>query len=437
MVLSRDAASGALAVLNTVFGGSGGVPWLRSPGDLEAAPDGAFIYVGVDAGLGAFRRDALTGMLTPLEGMPREGRQFTPIAVSPDGRYVVSNAGTWNRDLSVQGGAYRGGYAPGQQPQCQSSGPGPSTCGYPLAFEISPESGLLVTGLVTERSMTTSPLDPGQGAQSYTEGRDGAQGLHSPTAFAWSPDGSYLYTAAGPWDNSFPFGGPGEGTIGVWRRTPGRPRLEQTAAFGHLVPTPPDSRSPGSISIEAGASFTNSATVSVLIRPPGSSTAIASLRLANTERFENASATRLSPDGRYAWRLEDVGLGRDVRRVHVRFTSPDDAGVSPPQDLSDDIVLDQRPPLVLGGVLEVAKPLGVRAGVSRRRGRSVLRLRARDNRSGVRRVQVTTKRARPGRKKRFGARLAVRGRPKGLWVRVFDGAGNRSRWRLVRRARRR
>ena len=84
-----------------------------------------------------------------------------------------------------------------------------------------------------------------------------------------------------------------------------------------------------------------------------------------------------------------------------------------------------------------AAPRIARAGLHQtrasRRAITLLRLRARDNRSGVRSVQVTTKRSRPGKARRYKRRLAVKGHPRRVWVRVIDKAGNKSRWKSVKR----
>jgi hypothetical protein len=85
--------------------------------------------------------------------------------------------------------------------------------------------------------------------------------------------------------------------------------------------------------------------------------------------------------------------------------------------VSDDIVLDQRPPVVQSATQEGG----------------VLRLRARDERSGVRGMQVARRPAAPGRVRPFRRALRVGHAARRLYVRVHDGAGNASRWRVARR----
>jgi hypothetical protein len=89
--------------------------------------------------------------------------------------------------------------------------------------------------------------------------------------------------------------------------------------------------------------------------------------------------------------------------------------------VSDDIILDQTPPQVVSASLK-------RVGT-----RTLVTLKARDDRSGVRRVQVTRNRRKPGRALAFARVLRVPGAPRKLYVRVRDGAGNYSAWRSARR----
>jgi hypothetical protein len=84
-------------------------------------------------------------------------------------------------------------------------------------------------------------------------------------------------------------------------------------------------------------------------------------------------------------------------------------------------VLDQREPAVLTATARAA------------RSKRIVRVRARDNLSGVTAVQISVgARASRERFRPFTrAPAVVRGKGK-IWVRVRDGAGNISAWRAVR-----
>jgi hypothetical protein len=65
--------------------------------------------------------------------------------------------------------------------------------------------------------------------------------------------------------------------------------------------------------------------------------------------------------------------------------------------------------------------------------RTRVTLRARDNRSGVTRLQVTRDRRKPGKARRFTTTVYVKAAPRVLYLRVRDGAGNLSAWRRAKR----
>jgi hypothetical protein len=123
------------------------------------------------------------------------------------------------------------------------------------------------------------------------------------------------------------------------------------------------------------------------------------------------------------WRLEGVGSSRLPRVVYVRFGAT--FRPVPAVTYQDDIILDQTRPVVTG--FETLGPTAATAAGRRHR----LAIRARDSVSGVERMQLTTKRSKPGRWRKFRRRAALRTGAPRAFVRVRDRAGNRSRWRRV------
>jgi hypothetical protein len=167
------------------------------------------------------------------------------------------------------------------------------------------------------------------------------------------------------------------------------------------------------VSVNDGAIYTNTPDVTVTVYCPR----VASARLSHTAgQFAGSSPMRVfGLETHLPWRLDTLTATRDVKRVHLRFT-PMRAGESFPE-IFDDIILDQRPPEVVTALITGSR----------------LKLKARDNRSGVKRVQVTTNRKKPGKARGFSSRVKLSGRPRSVHVRVLDGAGNRSKWRVARR----
>jgi hypothetical protein len=226
----------------------------------------------------------------------------------------------------------------------------------------------------------------------------------------WSPEGrfAYLDAATAPADD-----GPGaRGKIGLdvlaWDDSSRTLSFTQFLTF--KLAYGPNEGQP-SLTIDHGALYTKDANVTLSFRPAPHTQ---SFRIANDPaKLDDGPARRVDADGDYAWRLATgAGAPRDVRHVHVRVWTY----ANEPIDVSDDVVLDQHPPVITSAVVEDGQ----------------LRLRARDNRSGVRRMQVTRDRSKPGPRRPFAKKLPV-ARYGRVWVRVFDGAKNRSHWRAAER----
>jgi hypothetical protein len=188
-----------------------------------------------------------------------------------------------------------------------------------------------------------------------------------------------------------------------------------TATRSVRVNDPPGAPRLYGVSVNQGALFTNSREVTLNLSYPRSTTGVV---MSNDGGFLDALA--LDPSPRLRWRLASSGPERLPKTVYVRFL----AGPFVTDSYSDDIVLDETEPSVL-----TATARGARASASRR----VVRIRARDNASGISGMQVslgaraTRRRFRPF----TSGPVVIRGRGR-IWVRVRDGAGNVSAWRIVR-----
>lgn len=404
IIVARDVASGALRRVGAVWGGHAAddVSWLRHPFQLALPRDGRSLYVAAaEGGLGAFDRNPITGSLTPA-AEPLIPNGVMSVSAPAAGDWLYSGSMHWARNPATGALSQTGSGNP-----CPST---PSNCGPGPTAAIPDGSGVAIAGfyagmlhLAARSGSVISPL--GSWSASPNPARNGR-----PSVLAWAPDSRTLYA------------GLGYGPIAVWQRLGSSPWLR----YAGVVEGSPEVRNGPFVTINGGALFTNSRDVTLTVgRPPGAS----SLRLSNTSVFDAAPFRRFSADGSYRWRLGPTGLGRDVRRVHLSYLEWGLPGrPALPRELADDIVLDERAPRLLSATVSSRRTK--RALGSRSR---TLRLRARDNRSGVKRMQVTRKRAHPGRKRRYVRALrAPKGRGK-VWIRVFDGAGNASRWRAARR----
>jgi hypothetical protein len=189
-------------------------------------------------------------------------------------------------------------------------------------------------------------------------------------------------------------------------------------------PQPPDDvwlRSDGrpvGVTINGTAPYTNNPNVTLTVLRPPSATA---LRISNDGGFSRWYTTPPNRTERYRFRLESSGPERLPKTVYVRFDGPLDQT----RTFTDDIVLDQRPPRVLG-----ARRLDRTGGAcAARRGCVRITLKARDSTSGVAAAQFARVRRHPWVSIAFHQRLALRHAPS--WVRVRDRAGNVSRWSRV------
>lgn len=165
------------------------------------------------------------------------------------------------------------------------------------------------------------------------------------------------------------------------------------------------------VSIDGGALYTSTPDVTLNLVYPPSTTGVV---MSNDGGFLNALA--LDPSPRMRWQLASTGSERLPKTVYVRFL----AGPFVTDSYSDDIVLDETRPAVTAAV--------VRASGARR----IVRVRARDNASGVAAIQVCVgARASRDRFRQWVGGPLVVARSGTIWIRVRDGAGNVSRWRAA------
>jgi hypothetical protein len=168
---------------------------------------------------------------------------------------------------------------------------------------------------------------------------------------------------------------------------------------------------PIGISINGGATFTNSPEVHVVARGPDGTTG---LMLDNDGGFFAPGRFDLKPSETYPWRLKETGAERLPETVYARFLGD---GLDATETFTDDIILDETPPVVTSASVR----------------EDMLRIGARDSVSGVGAMQWRFAGHRKASSFRpFATKLRVHGRvPR--YVRVRDRASNLSRWRAISR----
>ena len=171
------------------------------------------------------------------------------------------------------------------------------------------------------------------------------------------------------------------------------------------------------VSIAAGARYSKNPKLQLTIIPPDGA---AGLSISNDGGFKQPFGGQIDLGRRYPWVLDSSGPERLPKTVYVRFNGP---CLDPSQTFQDDIILDETAPTL-------STPT-VRGPAKGRRGALTLTLKASDNASGVKRVEVRRRQARI-LAAAYKRRLRLKGSPRRLTVRVIDGAGNASRWKQVK-----
>jgi len=220
----------------------------------------------------------------------------------------------------------------------------------------------------------------------------------------------------------------------------------------HVFLSPPAGE-PG-MSINGGDIFTNSTNVTLKIVWPSFATAV---RISNDGGFATSKTITKSLDGSISWQLDNSLVGIYTKNVYLRFSGD---FIDSFRTYSDDIILDNTAPVISSAKAQStssASELVVPASYNLSHGATIqnvsfrklpkaakpvtkatrkirLSLKAKDNLSGISRLQVS--RYSNGSHAstssfRSSIVLTATKTTKKLYVRVIDGAGNWSRWKAL------
>jgi PKD domain len=212
------------------------------------------------------------------------------------------------------------------------------------------------------------------------------------------------------------YANPQELDVGV-RVTDGAGR--SGTATTRLKVTPAPLPGPPGVSINDGAAYTQDRDVTVTLRWPMFAT---EMLVSNDGGFGGAEPRPLAPT--LDWRLATTGPDRLPKTVYVRYLG----GLAGNETYTDDIVLDETAPRILAATVE---QLGGGATAARTKTRYRIRMKVRELASGPAKVRLAARRDKPGRLRRYQRSFRVSATRKPRWVRVYDRAGNRSRWRRL------
>jgi len=184
-----------------------------------------------------------------------------------------------------------------------------------------------------------------------------------------------------------------------------------SATSAAVTPTAGPVGGDAGVSINSGAIATNSPGVTLTIHEPNGATAV---RISNDGGFSSATSQAIRGDDTYTWTLQSSGSERLPKTVYVRFSGTG----NPDQTFTDDIVLDQRPPLTMAALLSG----------------NTLSVKAIDRGTGVESVEWTKSRdSRTIVTRDYKRKLRVHSKRKVRFVRFVDGAGNYSAWHKIKR----
>lgn len=397
-LLDTDAATYTLRPAGSVPGSATTGGWLNGVSVTAPVPGGRSMLLGTTAGIGTIGFDPFAEQVTAHGGW-----SAAALALSPDGRRVYGGRGAYGvyeRDPDT-------GALTHLQTVWEHCRQGSLCDGGAIA--PTPDGTRVFNADTSDRAILQARVTQGgvQAEHLYVVGENGFEGVEEVSAMAWSPDGRDLYAVGGDAAS-----GRRSGALVHYRFDPASERLRFVERFAPESPVL--GRGDGRIEIDGGAPFTADREVTLHVVPPAGAS---SVRLSNSGDFGGVLARRLDPGRQYEWTLAESGAAPGVRQVHTRFMGR--AG-APERELSARIVLDERPPQVLS---------------ARLRG-DVLRIRARDNRSGLRQVRFKRRPGAKVRKLRYRPRIVLRAATARSRLRVVDRAGNRSLWRRVSVARR-
>jgi hypothetical protein len=179
------------------------------------------------------------------------------------------------------------------------------------------------------------------------------------------------------------------------------------------------------ISVNGGATYTNSTNVSLTVEPPACVVPYAtSVELSNDGGFKRSTKRPLETpesDSSFTvnWTMISTGKERLPKTVYANISGT---------RYTDDIILDQRDPVIESASATSLGATGALAAGQRFR----VTVKAKDSNSGVGFAQTAVNKANPSVLVRYKSRFTAtsQGRPK--WIRVQDRAGNFSTWKKLR-----
>ena len=176
------------------------------------------------------------------------------------------------------------------------------------------------------------------------------------------------------------------------------------------------------VTIDNGAQYTRTPNVTVTAVFPKGTT---QMLISNDGGF--LSPESFPPQQDTPWKLDSSGPERLPKTIYVRFFN----GPIASETFQDDIILDEIPPVVQSASLASSAGSAATASIARLKTWKV-KVKAKDSNSGVKGVQVTSNKKKPGKLVKYKSKVKVKSATRPKWIRARDKAGNNSRWRKLK-----
>ena len=185
-----------------------------------------------------------------------------------------------------------------------------------------------------------------------------------------------------------------------------------------VLPAAPEDREPG-VSIDDGADFTNTTKVALHLGWDG---LLDKVKISNDGGFAPSKTTEVEvrEEGPLTWDVVELAAERIPRTVYVKLHYVGYGWQK--QTYTDDIILDTIKPVVVSASLRGS-------GAATLAGPRTIRVKAKDNKSGLASIQVSAGKPRKSAKVLKFRRSVPAPKASSVFVRVRDGAGNWSAWK--------
>ncbi len=271
--------------------------------------------------------------------------------------------------------------------------------------------------------MTFSPNPALVGSNVSFDGSPSADADHTITKYEWdlNGDGTYERDTGATAKTTNSYAAPGAYNVGL--RVTDSDGLQGTTSGTLNVNAPPDNNTLFGVTINNEATYTRTPKVTLSLRFPAGVTAII---VSNDGGFLHP--TNFAPKKDIDWELISTGPERLPKTVYVRFATGPFVG----QNYTDDIILDEKPPVVeqaaVAGAASVSS-VAVRAAKAKK---WKVKVKATDSNSGVGGIEITANKKKPGKWLKYKKKLTVKSAKKPKYVRARDKAGNVSGWKKAR-----